>query len=86
VQHKQEPETLNLQITQETLAEMIASTRSRVHLFMNRFRKLDFTEYNGRMRVVVRREFARLTRHAGSRIRTGHVGSAFLFRIAQIKS
>jgi CRP/FNR family cyclic AMP-dependent transcriptional regulator len=46
-----EPETLIPQITQETLAEMIGTTRSRVSFFMNRFRKLGFIEYNGRIRV-----------------------------------
>jgi CRP-like cAMP-binding protein len=46
-----EPESLIPQITQETLAEMIGTTRSRVSFFMNRFRKLGFIEYNGRIRV-----------------------------------
>jgi len=46
-----EPEMLIPQITQETLAEMIGTTRSRVSFFMNRFRKLGFIEYNGRIRV-----------------------------------
>jgi CRP-like cAMP-binding protein len=49
-----EPETLIPQITQETLAEMIGTTRSRVSFFMNRFRKVGFIEYsgyNGRIRV-----------------------------------
>jgi CRP/FNR family cyclic AMP-dependent transcriptional regulator len=46
-----EPEPLIPQITQETLAEMIGTTRSRVSFFMNRFRKLGFIEYNGRIRV-----------------------------------
>ena len=46
-----EPETLIPSITQETLAEMIGSTRSRVSSFMNRFRKLGYIEYNGRIRV-----------------------------------
>jgi CRP/FNR family transcriptional regulator, cyclic AMP receptor protein len=45
------PETLIPKITQETLAEMIGTTRSRVSFFMNRFRKLGFIEYNGRIRV-----------------------------------
>jgi CRP-like cAMP-binding protein len=48
------PETLIPQITQETLAEMIGTTRSRVSFFMNRFRKLgfiDYSGYNGRIRV-----------------------------------
>jgi CRP/FNR family transcriptional regulator, cyclic AMP receptor protein len=46
-----EPETLIPQITQETLAEMIGTTRSRVSFFMNRFRKHGFVDYNGRIRV-----------------------------------
>jgi len=46
-----EPETLIPEITQEALAEMIGTTRSRVSFFMNRFRKLGFIEYNGRIRV-----------------------------------
>jgi len=46
-----EPEMLIPLITQETLAEMIGTTRSRVSFFMNRFRSLGFIEYNGRIRV-----------------------------------
>ena len=46
-----EPESLIPKITQETLAEMIGTTRSRVSFFMNRFRKLGFIEYNGRIWV-----------------------------------
>ena len=46
-----EPLTLIPVITQETLAEMIGTTRSRVSFFMNRFRKLGYIEYNGRIRV-----------------------------------
>src|SRR6202050_1079766 len=46
-----EPETLIPKISQETLAEMIGTTRSRVSFFMNRFRKLGFIEYSGRIRV-----------------------------------
>jgi CRP-like cAMP-binding protein len=38
-------------ITQETLADMIGTTRSRVSFFMNRFRKMGFIEYNGRIHV-----------------------------------
>jgi CRP-like cAMP-binding protein len=38
-------------ISQETLAEMIGTTRSRVSFFMNRFRKLGFIDYNGRIQV-----------------------------------
>jgi CRP/FNR family cyclic AMP-dependent transcriptional regulator len=46
-----EPESLIPKITQETLAEMIGTTRSRVSFFMNRFRKLGFIEYKGRIKV-----------------------------------
>jgi len=46
-----EPEPLIPPITQETLAEMIGTTRSRVSFFMNRFRKLGFIDYNGRIQV-----------------------------------
>jgi CRP/FNR family cyclic AMP-dependent transcriptional regulator len=38
-------------ISQETLAEMIGTTRSRVNFFMNKFRKLGFIEYNGEIRI-----------------------------------
>jgi DNA-binding transcriptional regulator LsrR (DeoR family) len=38
-------------VTQEALAEMIGTTRSRVSYFMNRFRKLGYIEYNGRIHV-----------------------------------
>jgi CRP-like cAMP-binding protein len=46
-----EQETLIPKITQETLAEMIGTTRSRVSFFMNRFRRLGFIDYKGRIRV-----------------------------------
>jgi len=46
-----EPETFILPITQETLAEMIGTTRSRVSFFMNRFRTLGFISYDGRIQV-----------------------------------
>jgi CRP/FNR family transcriptional regulator, cyclic AMP receptor protein len=46
-----EPESLIPEITQEALAEMIGTTRSRVSFFMNRFREHGFIEYNGRIRV-----------------------------------
>ena len=41
------PETVIPKISQETLAEMIGTTRSRVSFFMNRFRELGFVDYNG---------------------------------------
>ena len=46
-----QPETFIPPITQETLADMIGTTRSRVSFFMNRFRKLGFISYNGRIQV-----------------------------------
>ena len=46
-----EPEPYIPPITQETLANMIGTTRSRVSFFMNRFRKLGFINYNGRIQV-----------------------------------
>ena len=45
------PETVVPKVSQEILAEMIGTTRSRVSFFMNRFRKLGFVEYNGEIRV-----------------------------------
>ena len=45
------PETIVPRISQETLAEMIGTTRSRVSYFMNRFRKLGFIHYNGGLQV-----------------------------------
>ena len=45
------PHLLIPRISQETLADMIGTTRSRVSFFMNRFRKLGFIEYNGRIHV-----------------------------------
>jgi CRP/FNR family transcriptional regulator, cyclic AMP receptor protein len=45
------PENTIPQISQETLAEMIGASRSRVNLFMSRFRQLGYIEYDGRIRV-----------------------------------
>jgi CRP/FNR family transcriptional regulator, cyclic AMP receptor protein len=45
------PETVIPKISQETLAEMIGTTRSRVSFFMNRFRKMGFIHYNGGLQV-----------------------------------
>jgi CRP/FNR family cyclic AMP-dependent transcriptional regulator len=45
------PETVIPDITQETLADMIGTTRSRVSFFMNKFRKLGFIEYNGKLQI-----------------------------------
>jgi CRP/FNR family transcriptional regulator, cyclic AMP receptor protein len=45
------PEVAIPKISQETLAEMVGTTRSRVSFFMNRFRKLGFVRYNGKIEV-----------------------------------
>jgi CRP/FNR family cyclic AMP-dependent transcriptional regulator len=45
------PQSINPNISQETLAEMIGTTRSRVSHFMNRFRKLGLISYNGHIEV-----------------------------------
>ena len=46
-----EPEPVLAKISQETLAEMIGTTRARVNVFMNKFRRLGLIEYNGRIEV-----------------------------------
>jgi hypothetical protein len=45
------PERIIAKVSQETLAEMIGTTRSRVSYFMNKFRKLGFIAYNGHLEV-----------------------------------
>jgi CRP/FNR family cyclic AMP-dependent transcriptional regulator len=45
------PETMLPKVSQETLAEMIGTTRSRVNFFMNKFRKLGFIKYNGGLHI-----------------------------------
>lgn len=45
------PEHVIAKISQETLAEMVGTTRPRVRHFMNKFRKLGFIEYNGTLSV-----------------------------------
>lgn len=45
------PETVIAKVSQETLADMIGTTRSRVSFFMNKFRRLGFIEYNGGLKV-----------------------------------
>ena len=45
------PEPVIAKVSQEMLAEMIGTTRSRVNFFMNKFRKLGFLEYNGGLHV-----------------------------------
>ena len=45
------PQPIATKISQETLAEIIGTTRSRVSYFMNKFRKLGFIDYNGHLEV-----------------------------------
>ncbi len=45
------PERITTRISQETLAEMVGTTRPRVSFFMNKFRKLGFIDYNGDLKV-----------------------------------
>jgi len=49
--HSGEPQTMIPPVTQEALAEMVGTTRSRVSKFMNRFRKLGYITYNGRIHI-----------------------------------
>ena len=46
-----EPETMVSKISQEILAELVGTTRSRVNFFMNKFRRLGFIHYNGGLQV-----------------------------------
>lgn len=45
------PEPITTKISQETLAEMVGTTRPRISFFMNKFRKLGFIDYNGTLKV-----------------------------------
>jgi CRP/FNR family transcriptional regulator, cyclic AMP receptor protein len=45
------PQQMLPKISQETLAEMVGTTRSRINLFMNKFRKLGFIDYNGTIEI-----------------------------------
>jgi len=45
------PEKVVAKISQETLAEMVGTTRSRVSVFMNKFRKLGYIQYNGGLHI-----------------------------------
>jgi CRP-like cAMP-binding protein len=48
---QEQPDRILPKVSQETLASMIGTTRSRVNFFMNKFRKLGFIEYNGKIKV-----------------------------------
>jgi len=62
------PEPILAKISQETLAEMIGTTRSRVSFFMNKFRKLGFIKYNGH--IEVHKSLLNLVLHEHPQIRT----------------
>ena len=48
---QEHPDRVLPKVSQETLAKMIGTTRTRVNFFMNKFRKLGFIEYNGKLTV-----------------------------------
>ena len=48
---QEKPDSVLPRVSQETLASMVGTTRSRVNFFMNKFRKLGFIEYNGKIKV-----------------------------------
>jgi CRP/FNR family transcriptional regulator, cyclic AMP receptor protein len=48
---QEQPDRILPTVSQETLASMVGTTRSRVNFFMNKFRKLGFIEYNGKIKV-----------------------------------
>src|SRR6202140_4086348 len=66
------PEPIIAKISQETLAEMIGTTRSRVSFFMNKFRKLGFIEYNGGIEggIEVHTSLLNVVLHEQPQIRT----------------
>jgi CRP/FNR family cyclic AMP-dependent transcriptional regulator len=57
------PDRLALKISQETLAEMIGTTRSRVNFFLNKFRKLGFIEYDGQLPLKINRSLLSVVLH-----------------------
>ena len=63
-----EPEPVLAKISQETLADMVGTTRSRVSSFMNKFRKLGLIDYNGH--IEVRRSLLNVVLHEKPLIRT----------------
>ena len=51
------------QISQETLAEMVGTTRSRVNFFLNKFKKLGFIEYNGELPIKINKSLLSVVLH-----------------------
>jgi CRP/FNR family transcriptional regulator, cyclic AMP receptor protein len=66
------PEPVIAKISQETLAEMIGTTRSRVSTFMNKFRQLGFINYNGELEV--HQSLLNVVLHDAPQIRRGDTG------------
>lgn len=64
-----EPQPIITKISQETLAEMIGTTRSRVSFFMNKFRKLGLIKYNGG--ITIHRSLLNVVLHDHPEIQTG---------------
>jgi CRP/FNR family cyclic AMP-dependent transcriptional regulator len=63
------PQPIDVKMSQETLAEMIGTTRSRVSFFMNKFRKLGFISYNGK--IHVHKSLLNAVLHETPALRTG---------------
>jgi CRP-like cAMP-binding protein len=59
----EKPEIVIPKISQESLAEMVGTTRSRVSFFMNRFRKLGFIDYDGGSRLQVHSSLLNIVLH-----------------------
>jgi len=60
---EERPEPIIPEINQETLAEMIGTSRTNVNFFMNKFRQLGFIDYNGSIKV--HRSLSNMLLHAG---------------------
>ena len=67
------PEPIIAKVSQETLAERIGTTRPRVSFFMNKFRKLGFIDYNGKLEV--HSSLLNVVPHDQPQIRKGQVRS-----------
>jgi CRP-like cAMP-binding protein len=63
-----QPEPIIAKVSQETLAEMIGTTRSRVSFFMNKFRKLGLIAYNGQ--IEIHRSLLNVVLHENPEIRS----------------
>ena len=57
------PTRVGTQISQETLAEMVGTTRSRVNFFLNKFRKLGFIEYEGERPIRINNSLLSVVLH-----------------------